>query len=119
MKSLAHPQFVLHNSTYTPFRRPALGPWARFIEFAEKQEFNRLLWLALGVLGHGTVFTIGTMAVVLMNGAVFPLVAITCFSMVMVLVVNLAALPTKITLPVFALSLLIDLAVIVTAIMLR
>ena len=119
MKSLAHPQFVLHNSTYTPFRRPAFGLWTRFIEFAENQQFNRLLWLALGVLGHGTVFTIGTMAVVLMTGAIFPLVAITCFSMVMVLIVNLAAMPTKITIPVLALSLLIDLAVIVSAIMLR
>ena len=77
------------------------------------------MWLAFGVLGHGTLFTIATMAVVLMTGPVFPLLAITCFSMVAVLIVNLAAMPTKITIPVFALSLLVDLAVIITAIMLR
>jgi hypothetical protein len=119
MKSIAHPEIVFHSRAYTPSRRPVLGIWSRFIDFAEKQQFNRLMWLALGVLGHGTVFTTGTMAVVLLNGAVFPLLAITCFSMVMVLIVNLAAMPTKITIPVLALSLLVDLAVIVTAILLR
>lgn len=119
MKSIAHPEFVFHGSAYTPARRPALGIWSRFIEFAENQQFNRLMWLAFGVLGHGTVFTIATMAVVLMTGAVFPLLAITCFSMVAVLIVNLAAMPTKITIPVLALSLLVDLAVIITAIVLR
>jgi hypothetical protein len=119
MKSIAHPEIVFHSRAYTPSHRPALGIWSRFIDFAEKQQFNRLMWLALGVLGHGTVFTTGTMAVVLLNGAVFPLLAITCFSMVMVLIVNLAAMPTKITIPLLALSLLVDLAVIVTAILLR
>lgn len=119
MKTIAHPEFVLHNRAFTPSRHPSLGLWTRFIEFAEKQQFNRLMWLAFGVLGHGTVFTIATMAVVLMTGAVFPLLAITCFSMVAVLVVNLAAMPTKITIPVLALSLLVDMAVIITAILFR
>ena len=119
MKSIAHPEFVLHNSVYAPTRRPIAGFWARFISYAEKQQPNHLMWLALGVFGHGTVFTIGTMAVVLLNGAFLPLIAITSFSMAMVLVVNLAAMPTKITIPVFALSLLVDIAVIITAFAIR
>lgn len=119
MKSIAHPELIFHGNAYTPSHRSSLGIWSRFIDFAEKQQFNRLMWLAFGILGHGTIFTTGTMAVVLLNGAVFPLVAITCFSMVMVLIVNLAAMPTKITIPVLALSLLIDLAVIATALLLR
>lgn len=94
----------------------AKGIWSKFIAYAENQQSKRLLWLAIGVLGHGVLFTIATLMVVIFTGNVFALYAIALFNMAMVLVVNLAALPTKYTIPVFFLSLLIDLGVILAAI---
>jgi hypothetical protein len=95
------------------------GIWERFIAFADRQQDKRLLWAAISILGHGTIFTIGTIATVILLGNVLPLLAIACFTMTMVVVVNLAALPTKYIIPIFFLSLLIDLGVIITAILLH
>ena len=89
--------------------------WNRFIAFADGQEKNRMLWAAIGLTGHGTFFTIATMATVILTGNVFALLAAACFPMVLVVIVNLAALPTKYTIPVFFLSLLADLVIIATA----
>jgi hypothetical protein len=93
--------------------------WSQFIDYADKQQSKRLLWAAIGILGHGTIFTILTFATVLLLGNDITLLAITCFTMTMVVVVNLAALPTKYTVPIFFLSLLIDLGVIISAIVLH
>jgi hypothetical protein len=93
--------------------------WNQFIEYADKQQNKRLLWAAIGILGHGTIFTILTFGTVLLLGNDITLLAITCFTMTMVVVVNLAALPTKYTVPIFFLSLLIDLGVIISAIILH
>ncbi len=93
--------------------------WSRFIHYAEAQEKNRFWWLALGILGHGTIFTILTLFIVTMMGNIFALYIIGCCAMVMAVVVNLAAQPTKYTIPVFFLSVLIDLGVIITAIILH
>jgi len=80
------------------------------------QQPNRLWWMVLGILSHGTIFTIATLGVVTLLGNIFTLYIITCCAMVMSVVVNLAALPTKYIIPIFFLSLVIDLGVIVTAI---
>ena len=69
--------------------------------------------------GHGTLFTIATLAIVILTGNVFALFITACCAMVLVVIVNLAAMPTKVTVPVFFFSLLIDIAVIVTAILLH
>ena len=116
MKAITHNGF-LHTSlegqsTYANSK----SLWKQFIEFSDRQEFNRLGWVVAGILGHGTIFTIGTLAAVTLLGNIFVLYIIACCSMVMVVAVNLAALPTKYTVPIFFLSLLIDLGVIITAI---
>jgi len=84
----------------------------RFLSWCEKQEENRLAWLAGTLTGHGCILTPLTVLFVVLagNNPVFwPLVI---GAMGMCLVVNLAALPTKITIPVFFLSVLVDLVVI-------
>lgn len=73
--------------------------------------------MTLGILGHATIFTIVTLGVVTLLGNVFALYIIVCCAMVMSVVVNLAALPTKYIIPIFFLSLLVDLGVIATAVL--
>ena len=111
---LVYPSILRENSTTV-----SNNLWKKFIDYSEKQQFNRLLWLAIGLAGHGTFFTILTLAVVILTGNLFSLFAIACFAMVAVVIVNLAALPTKITIPVLALSVLADLAVIIAAFVLQ
>jgi hypothetical protein len=111
---LAH-RFYTEQFTYSATK----SIWEQFIEFSDRQEYNRLWWIVVGILGHGTIFTIGTLAAVMLLGNIFVLYIIACCSMIMVVSVSLAALPTKYTVPIFFLSLLIDLGVIITAIILQ
>lgn len=52
------------------------------------------------------------MTVILMNGAVFGLIVGAMASLCLVVITNLAALPTKYTIPFFFLGTLIDIALI-------
>lgn len=88
------------------------GAWSRFINWADGQENNRLLWTALAIAGHGCVVTIITMATILLTGNNFIFWPFALAAMTMCVVVNLAAMPTKITIPVFFFSLLIDIVII-------
>jgi hypothetical protein len=99
--------------------RSAKTIWKKFIAYADNQQANRLWWMTLGILGHGTIFTIATLGVVTIFGNVFALYVIACCAMVMSVVVNLAALPTKYIIPIFFLSLLVDLGVIATAVLIH
>lgn len=96
---------------------PLAAAWKKFDAYATAQEPNRLIWTAISILGHGTVFTIGTLVAVMMMGNPFFLLVPTCLNMTIVLAVNLAAMPTRYTVPVFFLSLIIDLAIIASVVM--
>lgn len=100
--------------SYTPAYKQAatVNPWKKFINWCDQQEQSRFLWLAIGVVGHGCVFTIITIVAVLLSGNNFIFWPFAIAAMGMTLVTNLAALPTKITIPVFFFSLLIDLVII-------
>ncbi|HMG81937.1 MAG TPA: hypothetical protein VK559_02795 [Ferruginibacter sp.] len=98
--------------------RSVTSIWKKFITYADNQQDKRLWWMTLGILGHGTIFTIITLGVVTLLGNVFALYIIACCAMVISVVVNLAALPTRYIIPIFFLSLLVDLGVIVTAVLL-
>lgn len=87
--------------------------WSRFMKWADGQENNRMLWTALSIAGHGCVVTIITMATILLTGNNFIFWPFALAAMTMCVVVNLAAMPTKITIPVFFFSLLIDVVIIV------
>lgn len=87
--------------------------WRRFIAWTKGQEENRLLWLALGIIGHGCIITIMTMLAIIYSGNNFIFWPFAITSMVITVVSNLAAMPTRITIPVFFFSMLIDLVVII------
>jgi hypothetical protein len=119
MKAITHNDIARNTYTEQYSYTASKSLWEKFIEFSDRQEYNRLAWVVIGILGHGTIFTIGTLAAVTLLGNIFVLYIIACCSMVMVVAVNLAALPTKYTVPIFFLSLLIDLGVVITAIILH
>jgi hypothetical protein len=83
-----------------------------FFDWCRAQEKDRLLWLGIIIAGHGCVITPLTSLLIMFSGNSIILWTLIITAMAMALVVNLAALPTKITLPVFVLSLLIDVVVI-------
>ena len=88
---------------------------SKFISWCEGQENYRLGWLGLILAVHGCVITPITIFAIVMSGNNIALWGIAMGAMGMSLVTNLAALPTKITIPVFFLSVLIDLAIIGTS----
>jgi hypothetical protein len=90
--------------------------WKRFINWADQQEENRFGWTAFAIAGHGCVFTIITLAVILATGNNFIFWPIAIAAMATSLITNLAALPTRITIPTLFITVLIDVAIVVTAI---
>lgn len=87
---------------------------SKFLNWCSGQEKNRFGWLALALAGHGCVFTPITMFAVILGGNAIYFWILTIVAMMAALVTNLAAMPTKITIPVFFASLVIDIAIIVS-----
>ena len=103
-----------HSVPYTISTRKNIA--TRFIDWCAGQQENRLIWLAVIICGHGCIFTPLTLLFVMLAGNSMLLWPFAMAGMAMSLVVNLAAMPTKYTIPVFVLSLLIDLALIVNGV---
>ncbi len=87
--------------------------WSKFITWAEGQEKNWFAWLAVALTGHGTILAPLTILAVMLSGQNHMVYwALVMGGMGMSLVTYLAALPTKWTVPIFLLSVLIDILVI-------
>ncbi|HEX6845727.1 MAG TPA: hypothetical protein VF144_02060 [Chitinophagaceae bacterium] len=93
-----------------------VSTWKKFINWCNGQEKYRLGWLAAALTIHGCVLTILTMFVVVLAGNHFIFWPFVIGAMGITLIVNLAAMPTKITIPVFFFSVLVDLAIIAACI---
>src|SRR6185503_16344964 len=106
MKAIQHP----YQPSYQASSSKSLI--TKFFAWCKSQEDYRFGWLAAGIAGHGCFITPATLFFVMMRGNSPVLWAFVMAAMGMTLVTNLAALPTKITVPVFFLSLLIDIVVI-------
>jgi uncharacterized membrane protein (UPF0136 family) len=86
---------------------------SRFFKWAASEDQERHIgWVGITVTVMTAICFPLTMAVVLLNGAVFGLIVAAMVSLVLVVVTNLAALPTRYTIPFFFLGTLIDLVVI-------
>src|SRR2546421_8502716 len=77
----------------------------QFFSWCKAQEKNRLGWLAVVLTGHGCIITPLTVFVIILTGNNMFFWAIAIAAISMSLITNLAALPTKITIPVFFFSL--------------
>lgn len=85
---------------------------SKFFRWSIGQEKNHLLWLGVILTLHGCIITPLTVMAVLLAGTNLALFVIAIVAMGMSLVTNLAAMPTKITIPVFVLSVVIDVVVV-------
>jgi hypothetical protein len=88
--------------------------WKKFIDWCDSQEKYRFGWLAAALTLHGCILTIITMFAVVMAGNHFIFWPFIIGAMGITLITNLAAMPTKITIPVFFFSVLIDLVIIIS-----
>jgi len=92
-------------------KRPSVV--TRFLRWAEGEDSERHVgWVGITVTVMAAICFPLTMTVILMNGAVFGLIVGAMASLCLVVITNLAALPTKYTIPFFFLGTLIDIALI-------
>jgi hypothetical protein len=110
MQTLQHPYNQVYSAaTKTP------SVLTRFTNWCNRQEKYRFGWLAIIITIHGCILTPITILSIALCGNNFVLWGIAIGAMAMSLVTNLAAMPTKVTIPVFLFSVLLDLVVIVSA----
>jgi hypothetical protein len=86
---------------------------SRFFQWSAGEDVERHIgWVGITVTIMTAIFFPLTMAVILHNGASFGLIVAAMVSLTMVVITNLAALPTKYTIPFFFLGILIDVVAI-------
>ncbi len=90
--------------------------FSRFFTWAINEEPNRIGWAAFAMVAHGAVITPITIVIIIISGNYFPFWIITILTMASTVITNLAALPTRYTIPTFFLSIAIDLIVIISCI---
>ncbi|MEO6671141.1 MAG: hypothetical protein ABIN36_16785 [Ferruginibacter sp.] len=83
-----------------------------FYTWCAQQETNRLLWLAISMLIQSCILVPATWFALYQTDKSILYFIIPMLAIVMCLVINLAALPTKITIPVFVLSIVMDLVIL-------
>lgn len=98
-----------------PSSQVQTNPVSTFLTWCQQQEKNRLMWVGSIIALHGCVITPLTLMAIMLNGNSFILWPFALASIVMCLISNLAAMPLKVVIPVFAFSLLVDLGVILAA----
>jgi hypothetical protein len=112
-----HMQTVLQQSYARPYTQTASKPsiWTRFITWCKNQEESRFLWLGISLAGHACLMTPLTLFIIMLTGNSMLFWGFAIAAMGMALITNLAALPTKITIPTFFLSVILDVAIIIAS----
>jgi hypothetical protein len=82
------------------------------MNWCDRQEPNRFGWTAVIIMGHGCIFTVLTVLAIIFTGNHFIFWPFAIAAITAPLITNLAALSTRVIIPVFFLSLLIDLLII-------
>jgi hypothetical protein len=86
---------------YSVKRNAHTNAVSRFFKWCESQEGNRFLWLALTYIAQiGLALPLTMFVIVFFANVNFTLLVLTCIVNVPALVINLAAQPTKVSLPV-------------------
>jgi hypothetical protein len=109
---------ALTQTSHAPFYKSSIqfNVFARFFDWCKAQERNRLGWLAVSLAAHGCILTPLVVFAVGVSGNDLTLWMAAMLAMGVTLIVNLAAQPTKITIPIFFLSIAVDIAIIVACI---
>jgi hypothetical protein len=98
-------------------KKPSSSLVTKFFDWSLGQDKNRFMWLGVILAAHGCVLTPLTVMAVLLAGTNMVLFILALVAMGMSLVTNLAAMPTKVTIPVFIFSVLIDIAIIFSCVL--
>jgi hypothetical protein len=109
MQTAIQPTFS--NAHIATAAKPSL--FTKFMAWCTDQDRNRYGWLGIALGSHGCVFTPLTMFAIILSGNHIYFWFLAIIAIMMMLVTNLAALPTKITIPVFLFSILIDITIII------
>jgi hypothetical protein len=106
---------ALTQTSQVPFYKTSIQPtvFTKFFGWCKAQERNRFGWLAISLAAHGCILTPLVVFAVGVSGNNLTLWIAAMLAMGVTLIVNLAAQATKITIPIFFLSILVDIAVIV------
>lgn len=104
-----------YSSVYTE-KTTRVSVFKKFITWCEGQEKNRLGWLAGALGAHGCALTPITMFAIIMSGNSIYMWFAAIIAMMMVLVTNLAAMPTKYTIPTFVFSVIVDVVIILSCV---
>ena len=89
---------------------------SRFIQWATNEDAEyHVAWVGISITSMAAIFFPLTMSVILLNGAAFGLIIVAMVSLALVVITNLAAMPTRYTIPIFLLGVLIDVAAIVAS----
>jgi hypothetical protein len=108
---------ITYNSVYEnfPLKIAHKNLLSRFLTWTNNEEKNRIAWMGISITAMSAVFFPITMAAILIHGAVFKLIIGGIFSLSLVVIANLAALPTKYTIPAFIAGIIIDIVLIMTS----
>ena len=85
----------------------------RFLKWTITEEENRIAWLGISITMMTALFFPVTMAAILLQGGTFTLIIGAMISLIVVVIPNLAALPTRYTIPAFCIGILMDILLIV------
>ena len=109
---------ILHQSASISFvqKETKATAFSRFMTWCEGQEKYRFGWLAAALSVHGCALTPITLFAIILAGTNIIFFVLALVAMGMALVTNLAAMPTKVTIPVFFLSIVIDIAIIISCV---
>jgi hypothetical protein len=89
-----------------------------FSKWAAREDLeNHVGWIGIGIISMTAVFFPLTMAVILFNGAAAGLIGIAMLSLVMVVIVNLAALSTRYTIPFLLAGILMDIIAVTISVL--
>ena len=96
-----------------PLDNTKVSVWKKFIAWCDEQEKNRLGWMITAIALHVCVLTIFTLFAIILSGNHFIFWPFAISAMVITLIVNLAAMPTRITIPVFFFTVIADLIIVI------
>jgi hypothetical protein len=96
------------------FSEKGISPLKKFLAWSKAQKHNHFMWIGIGIALQGCALAPITSFFVSLVGMNLLLFCIVLTAMAMVVVTCLAGFPPKVTIPVLAASVIIDLGVIVT-----
>ena len=104
---------------YVGTKRTGTNILSKFFSWCAGQEDNRFMWLAISFFGLiGMLLPVTVIAILFAGGNSPALWIIACAFNVPVLILNLAAQPSKIVLPALMLAVLVDVCVIIASLVL-